>query len=231
MKNGKPSGSTKKKKILIVDDHPLLRVGIARVIDQQKDMTVCGEAEDGPGGLAAVAKCKPDAVIVDISLEFGTGLDLIRDVRAHHPETAVLALSVHHENLYAERAIRAGAKGYVMKREPVDNVLAALRKVLQGHMAVSENVIGRIVAQGGSGKTTDKTGGGSIQVEALSNRELEVFRLLGTGLGTREIASRLGVAISTVETYRAGIKRKLGLANNSEVLCQAARFVANEPID
>ena len=231
MKTGKASSSTEKKKILIVDDHPLLRVGLGRVIDQQKDMTVCGEAEDAPGGLAAVEKYEPDVVIVDISLEFGTGLDLIRDIRAHYPEIAVLALSVHHENLYAKRAIRAGAKGYVMKREPVDNVLAALRKVLQGHIAVSENVIDRIFAQGGSEKTEAKTGKGHIPVEELSNRELEVFRLLGDGLGTREIASRLGVAISTVETYRAGIKKKLGLANNSEVLCQAARFAANESVD
>ncbi len=227
MKPRKASGSSEKKKILIVDDHPLLRVGLGRVIDQQEDMAICGEADDGPSGLAAVEKYKPDVAIVDISLESGTGLDLIRDIQAHHPEIPVLALSVHHENLYAERAMRAGAKGYVMKREPVDNVLAALRKVLRGHMAVSENVIGRIVAHSGA----DKTGKECISVETLGNRELEVFRLLGNGLGTRDIASRLGVAVSTVETYRAGIKKKLGLANNAELLCQAARFAANESSD
>lgn len=209
---------------MIVDDHPVLREGLGRVINQQDDLVVCGEAGDAPGGLAAVAKCNPDVVIVDITLDEGSGLDLIKDIRAQRPGLPVLALSMHHENLYAERAIHAGARGYVMKREPVGEVLSAIRRVLDGHLAVSENIVSRLIG------ARNRAGGSESPSPAdiLSDRELEVFSLFGEGCGTRQIAAKLRVATSTIESYRAAIKVKLGLATGTELVARAARFVADE---
>jgi DNA-binding NarL/FixJ family response regulator len=137
--------------VLIVDDHPLLRDGLGKVLNQQVDFRVCGEAGDARGALAAIPKCRPDVVIVDLTMEDGNGLDLIKDIRAQHAALPVLVLSMHHENLYAERAIRAGAQGYVMKREPVGTVVDSLRKVLHGHIALSENMVSRMIVSPGAG--------------------------------------------------------------------------------
>jgi DNA-binding NarL/FixJ family response regulator len=218
------SDADTRKKVLIVDDHPLVREGLARVINQQHDLVVCGEAGDARTGLSAVVKTRPDVVIVDISLEEGCGLDLIKDLRTRHPELSSLALSMHHENLYAERAIRAGARGYVMKREPVDAVIAAIRRVLGGQIAVSENIINRVVG----GCCPGHVQAPPSVAERLSDRELEVFRLYGQGRNTRQIATALHVAVSTVESYRGAIKRKLALGCGTELVACAARFVANE---
>lgn len=209
---------------MIVDDHPVLREGLGRVINQQDDMVVCGEAGDAPGGLAGVAKFNPDVVIVDITLDEGSGLDLIKDIRARRPDLPVLALSMHHENLYAERAIHAGARGYVMKREPVGDLLSAIRKVLDGHLAVSENIVYRLIGARNRASGVESPSPADI----LSDRELEVFRLFGEGCGTRQIAAKLRVATSTIESYRAAIKVKLGLASGTELVARAARFVADE---
>ena len=217
------SGASKKK-VLIVDDHPLLRDGLAKVLNQQDDLQVCGEAGDARGALAALAKCRPDVAIVDLSLDDGNGLDLIKDIHAQQAKLPMLVLSMHHENLYAERAIRAGARGYVMKREPVSVVLASLRKVLAGHMVLSETMVSRLLAAPDRGKKSPT----SSPADLLSNRELDVFRMLGHGLGTRQISAKLRVATSTVETHRAAIKRKLGLAGATELVARAARFVADE---
>lgn len=213
-----------RKKILIVDDHPLLRAGLAQVINQQEDLVVCGEAGDGPSGLAAIAKGRPHAVIVDISLDIGSGLDLIKDIQARQPKLPILTLSVHHENLYAERALNAGAQGYVMKCEPVDTVLGALRKVLSGHAAVSENIVNRLVGRHNQSKEQAPR----LPTESLSDRELEVFRLFGEGCGTRQIATKLRLSASTIESYRGAIKQKLGLSNGTELVASAARFVTKE---
>jgi DNA-binding NarL/FixJ family response regulator len=213
-----------RRKVLIVDDHPLLREGLGRVINQQEDLIVCGEAGDAPGGLAAVAKCRPDVAIVDISLEEGSGLELIKDIHARQPKLPVLALSMHHEDLYAERALRAGASGYVMKREPVSVVIAALRKVLRGQTAVSENVVKRLVDRRVPGQQPT----GRSPTEVLSDREIEIYRCLGEGNGTREIAARLRIAVSTVESYRASIKQKLALKSATQLISRAAQFVAGE---
>ena len=213
-----------RKRVLLIDDHPLVREGLAKVINQQDDLTVCGEAGDRASGLAAVAKSKPDAAIVDISLDGGSGLDVIKDIRARYPKLPILVLSMHHESLYAERAIRAGAQGYVMKRVPVPDVIAALRKVLDGHVALSEDIVSQLIASRERGR---ESAGGS-PAELLSDRELEVFRLFGQGVGTRQIAARLHLAPSTVESYRSGIKLKLGLGSATELVARAARFVARE---
>jgi DNA-binding NarL/FixJ family response regulator len=219
-----PAPNGRKKKVLIVDDHPLLRDGLAKVINQQPDLAVCGEAGDARSGLAAIARCRPDVAMVDLTLDEGSGLDLIKDIRARHAQLPVLVLSMHHESLYAERAVRAGAQGYVMKREPVGAVLAALRKVLAGHMALGEAVVSRLIGPKRR-KGAPKAG---LPTELLSDRELEIFRLLGTGLGTRQIAAKLRLAPSTIETHRAGIKQKLGLGGATELVARAARFVAGD---
>jgi len=203
----------------------VVREGLARAINQEQDLVVCGEAGDAPHGLAAVAAHRPDVVVVDISLEEGSGLDLIKDLHARIPELPILVLSMHPENLYAERAIRAGALGYVMKRKPVSDLIAALRKVLGGHVAASEDILSRLV---GVGRKTGSSGGVS-PADLLSDRELEVFRLFGEGHATREIAAKLRVALSTVQSYRAAIKQKLGLRNGTALVSRAARFVATEP--
>lgn len=211
-----------KRRVLIVDDHPLLREGLRKVIDQQDDLVVCGEAGNAPGGLAAVEKHKPSVAIVDISLEEGSGLELIKNIHATRPGLPILALSMHHEDLYADRALRAGASGYVMKREPASSIIAALRKVLSGKIAVSETVVSRLVGQRVRGEQQP----GRSPTELLSDRELEIYRCLGEGRGTREIAGKLHIAVSTVESYRASIKEKLHLKNGTSLVSSAARFVA-----
>lgn len=219
------SGSGKSpQRVLIVDDHPLLRDGLIKVINQQAGLAVCGEAADARAGLAAVAKCRPDVAIVDLSLEEGNGLDLIKDLHARYSKLPILVLSMHPENLYAERAVRAGAKGYVMKHEPVARVIAALRKVLSGGVALSDNMLSRML---GVPKPSRQDGEKS-PAELLSDRELEVFRMLGQGQGTRQIAQKLGLAVSTIESYRASIKQKLGVERATELVARAARFVAGE---
>lgn len=223
MRSTKNLEGSKKSRVLIVDDHPLLRAGLAIIINQQDDMVVCGEAEDEIGAMQTLIQQAPDLVIADISLGRGSGLDLIKTISVRTPELPVVALSVHPESLYAERAIRAGAMGYVMKSEPIDVLLAALRKALRGHVALSEDMTNRLLTQYARGKT-----GGATPAEVLTNRQLEVFRLLGQGLGTKKIALRLGVGVSTVETYRSAIKEKLGLLNATELIAEAVRYVALE---
>ena len=223
MKASTPSRD-ERKKVLIVDDHPLLREGLGKIINQQEDLVMCGEAGDASSGLTAVATCRPDVVIVDISLEEGSGLDLIKDLHARHPRLPVLALSMHDEDVYADRALRAGASGYVMKREPAGTVMAALRKVLRGQTAVSEHIASSVVGRCLRGEPL----AGRSLTETLSDRELEIYRCLGDGHGTRVIAAKLRIAVSTVESYRASIKQKLNLKNATELVSSAARFVAAE---
>jgi len=226
MKANKPPRNVRTK-VLIVDDHPLLREGLGRVINQQEDLVVCGAVGDASNGLAAVTRCRPDVMIVDISLEKGSGLELIKDAHTQRPQLPILALSMHHEDLYADRAIRAGASGYVMKREPVGAVITALRKVLSGQMAVSENVVSRLMGR----RVRGEQPAGRSLAELLSDRELEIYRCLGEGCGTRAIAAKLRIAVSTVESYRASIKRKLNLRNATELVSHAAQFVAAESGD
>ena len=221
----KTAPASRKRNVLIVDDHPLLRDGLAKDINQQPDLAVCGEAAAARAGLAAAAKLRPDVVIADVTMDEGNGLDLIKDLHLRQPGLPVLVLSMHHENLYAERAVRAGARGYVMKREPVAAVLAALRKVLAGQMALSDAIVRRLL----DAPARVRKSAAASPAEVLSDRELEVFRLLGQGFGTRQIAEKLRLATSTVESYRAGIKQKLGLARATELVARAAQFVVDEP--
>ena len=207
-------------RVFIVDDHPLVREFLASLIDQQPDLTVCGQADDYRSALTGIASTEPDVAIVDLSLGERTGLDLIRDLKAAHPNVAVLVLSMHDEDLYAQRALRAGARGYLMKREATGNVILAIRRVRRGGMAVSERVSEALAEKLVRGAAAEA----GSPVEALSDRELEVFRLVGEGRTTRQIADALHLSFKTVQAYYARIKTKLGAVNGVEMLRDAIRW-------
>jgi DNA-binding NarL/FixJ family response regulator len=209
----------RKNKILLVDDHPLVREWLANLINQQPDLSVCGEAESVQEALDFMKTTVPDLAIVDISLKESSGLDLIKSMKAAHPAVAVIVLSMHDERHYAERAIRAGARGYVMKRETTKKIISSIHQVLAGKLGVSEDVAALFAE-----KFVDSKPRTGTPVEELSDRELEVFRLLGQGLDTRSVANRLQISIKTVQAYCARIKDKLNLANANELLREAVRW-------
>jgi DNA-binding NarL/FixJ family response regulator len=215
---------SQKIKILLVDDHPLVREGVANLIHQQPDMEVGGEAASEPQALALMGTARPDVAVVDLSLENGSGLELIKNIKAMHPTVAMLALSMHDENLYAERALRAGARGYLMKREAAKKVIQGIRAVLAGQVFVSERVSALMAERFVGGRTAPAS-----PVELLSDRELEVFQLLGKGQTTRQIAEHLHVGFKTVQAYCARIKEKLQLANATELLRAAMQWNENQP--
>jgi DNA-binding NarL/FixJ family response regulator len=209
-----------KTKVIIVDDHPIIRQGLAELINNEPDLIVCGQAEDAPEALVKIKESEPDLVIVDISLKETSGMELIKDIKAQYPNLPVLVLSMHDEALYAERMLRAGAKGYVMKAEATEKVIVAIRKILSGQIYVSDKMAAKMVRKlvGGSPDV------GVSAIERLSDRELEVFHLIGQGHGTRQIAERLHLSIKTIETYREHIKEKLNLADASELLQYAIQW-------
>ena len=203
-----------KMRVLIVDDHPLLRDGITRLINSQLDLVVCGEAEDRASALAITETAKPDVAVVDISLKDQSGLELIKDFRVQFPGLLILALSVHDESVYAERALRAGARGYVMKREASEKVLEAIRSVLEGKVYASSQVAAAILD-----KVTGHPAGPMRSVlDILSDRETEVLMWIGKGYGSNQIAKQLHISVKTVEAHRANIKLKLKLSSSSELL-------------
>lgn len=210
-----------KTRVLIVDDHPIVRQGLAELINHESDLAVCGQAEDAHEAIKAIRELDPDMAIIDISLKETSGLELMKDIHAQYPNMPVLALSMHDENLYAERALRAGAMGYVMKQEATENVIAAIRKILGGEIYVSSRMAGRMVRKLVTGQTETSTS----QIDSLSDRELEVFHLIGKGHGTRQISERLHLSVKTIETYRAHIKEKLNLADAAELLQHAIQWV------
>jgi DNA-binding NarL/FixJ family response regulator len=207
-------------RILLVDDHAIVREGFTEIINASSNLEVCGEADSAAHAVEAVARLKPDAVMVDLSLHGGSGLDLIKNLKALHPELPMLVLSMHDEGIYAERALRAGALGYVMKREDSATVVEAIQAVLQGHVFLSPTMRGRMLKKVVGGKTHS----GQSGIEALTDRELEVLQLLGEGRTTREIAKKLHLSISTVETHRTHIKEKLHLANAAELMFRAVEW-------
>jgi DNA-binding NarL/FixJ family response regulator len=214
------STAATKRKVFLVDDHPLVREWLTNLINQQSDLIVCGETESGPESLQLIPRARPDVAIVDISLKDSSGLELIKSLKESNPEISVLVLSMHDEFLYAERALRAGAKGYIMKRETTRKVVDAIRRVLDGKLYISANVAEAIAAK----SVTGKRAGGGHAVELLSDRELEVFQLLGEGLGTRQIAEKLHVSIKTVQVYCARMKEKMKVGSATELLREAIRW-------
>jgi DNA-binding NarL/FixJ family response regulator len=215
---------TSKRTVFVVDDHPLLRQGLALLINQQQDLEVCGEAEEAQAAMEAIAKRRPDILIVDISLNGPDGLDLLKNIRASYPDLPVLILSMHDEAIYAERALRARANGYIMKQEATEKVLVAVRRILHGEVYLSDRMANKMLQQYISGTPT------TIQsrISALSDRELEVFCLIGEGHGTREIAEELHLSVKTVETYQAHIKEKLSLHSGRELIQHAIQWKLDE---
>ena len=215
---------TQKHKILVVDDHAIVREGLTTVINQQADVMVCGGAEDAQTALEAVEKLDPDLVIVDISLKGINGIELIKQIQKRDKKVPILVLSMHDESLYVERVLRAGARGYIMKQEGTEKVVTAIHRILGGDIYVSE-------AMGKKLLRTFQEGRPEISgpaVERLSDRELEVFRLIGQGYGTRQIADTLHVSVKTVNTYRQHIKEKLKFETGSELLRHAIQWVQSE---
>lgn len=209
-----------KSQILIVDDHPLFREGLQQMIARTADLKVCGEAEDAPQALEAIPKLKPDLVLVDISLGSGSGIDLVKAIKSKHADLPVLVVSMHDESLYAERSLRAGAMGYVMKHERGKKVREAIYRVLGGDVYLSEKMSISLLSK----LTTGKSEKPVSPLEMLSNRELEVFCLLGQAKGTRKIAEELNLNIATINTFRARIKEKLQLKTSMELLLHATQW-------
>jgi len=209
------------KRLLIVDDHPMMRNGLAQLIDNEGDLKVVAEADNAGQAIQAIAKNKFDLVLVDISLPDKNGLELIKDIRTLKPDLPILVVSMHDELIYAERVLRAGARGYIMKQEGGQKFLIAIRQVLAGKVFVSEKMSARIL-ENFSGIQMESS---SSPVQKLSDREFEVFQLIGHGVGTRDIAGRLHLSVKTVEVHRANIKGKLNLGTATELVHYAVRWL------
>jgi DNA-binding NarL/FixJ family response regulator len=211
---------TTKSKVFIVDDHPIVRQGLALFINREPDLFVCGDAEEAGSAMSRIQELKPDVVIVDISLNGPDGLDLLKNIRAYDPVLPVLILSMLDESLYSERALRAGASGYIMKQEATERVLVAIRRILAGEIYVSERMANRMLHRFVGGNQPEERS----PITELTDRELEVFRLIGEGRGTRQIAEELHISVKTVESYQAHIKVKLSLKNARELVQRAIQW-------
>jgi DNA-binding NarL/FixJ family response regulator len=205
-----------KRKVLLVDDHPIVRERLGELIAQEPDLTVCGEAEDAHGALEAAEKTQPDIAIVDISLKDSYGIELVKDLKIRQPRLPVLVLSMHEESMYAERALRAGAKGYLNKQEATKKVIPAIRQILDGKIFVSEQMTAGFLQKMAGGGAAVKEGG--TPLDALTDRELEIFQLLGQGKSAKEIARTLHISVKTVEAHREHIKQKLNMKSSSDLL-------------
>ena len=209
-----------KAKIFIVDDHPLVREWLANLIEKNSDLTVCGEAEDAPTALEGIAETRADLAIIDLSLGSGSGIDLIRSIRSSFPDVAMIVLSMHDERVYAERVIRAGARGYVMKRESTKKIIDAIHEVLRGNLYLSKEMTELLVEKFMS-SDPERVG---LPIAQLSDRELEVFKLIGQGYEINEIAKMLNVNHKTIHTYSTRIREKLKLDSSAELLREALRW-------
>ncbi|MEO5904561.1 MAG: response regulator transcription factor [Gemmatimonadaceae bacterium] len=208
---------TRKRRVFLVDDHPIVRQGLTLLIDQEPELTVCGVAEDAESVPASIAALAPDIVVLDISLKGPDGLELLKTIRSVDQTLPILVLSMHDETIYAERALRAGANGYIMKQEATDKVLVAIRRILRNEVYVSERIANGVLQQ----MVLRRAQAQLSSVSSLSDRELEVFRLIGFGHGTREIADALHLSIKTIESYQAHIKEKLGIATSRALMQRA----------
>jgi len=214
----------KKKTVFVVDDHPIVRQGLTLLINRESDLVVCGEAEEMQCALSAIQNIRPDILIVDISLNGPDGLELLKNIRITSPRLPVLILSMHDESIYAERALRAGANGYIMKQEATEKVLVALRRILSGEIYVSDRIANSMLRHYVRGASPSE----QSSVSDLTDRELEVFRLIGEGQGTRQIAEALHLSVKTVESYQAHIKDKLSLRSARELVQHAVEWNVRE---
>jgi DNA-binding NarL/FixJ family response regulator len=220
------SARDRKMNVFVVDDHPLLRQGLAMLINREPDLMVCGEAEEASAAMKAIAAARPDIMIADISLNGPDGLDMLKNIRSLYPDLPVLILSMHDESIYAERALRTRANGYIMKQEATDQVLVAVRRILDGEIYLSNRMANKLLQQYMSGGVVDT----KSRLAALSDRELEVFRLIGEGFGTRQIADALHLSMKTVESYQAHLKIKLSLRTGRELMQHAIQWKLSEKI-
>ena len=207
-----------KRRVLIIDDHALVREGVAQIIEHTDDLVICCSASTANEGLEKVRELKPDLVLVDITLPGKNGVEFIKDARALSPDLLILAMSMHDESLYAERVLRAGGRGYIRKQEGGDKLIDAMRRVLRGEIAVSEKVTGRLLETFGGRKTIGSS------LEGLTDRELEVFQLIGQGKTMKEIGAALHLSPKTIEVHRAHIREKLRISSAAELVAYAARW-------
>lgn len=217
---------TEKCKVLLVEDHPMFRERLAHLINKDLGMIICGETDNIAGAMKIIREAEPDIAIVDISLRGSSGLELLKDIRSQRLNVAVLVLSMHAEETYAERVLRAGGRGYIMKSEASSEVIDAIRTVQRGEVYVSKFMTSKLLRRmSTTGQPVEVSG-----VEVLADRELEVFQMIGEGCNTREIAGRLNLGESTVETYRSRIREKLGLRNAAELSQRAAQWVLEQKL-
>jgi DNA-binding NarL/FixJ family response regulator len=211
---------SRKHRVMLVDDHPLVRRGLAEVIAREPDLEACGEAADVAEAMVAVEQVKPNIVVVDLTLKTGHGIDLIEKLRARDPEIKILVSSMHDETLFAERVLRAGARGYISKQEPPEALVRAIRQVLRGELYLSPRMTSRLLNRVVSGSSSDED-----PVQGFSNREIEVYEMIGQGLTIQQIAARLHLSPKTIETHREKIKQKLNLTNSAELNRRAVQWV------
>ena len=221
--NSDTTAKERKKRVFVVDDHPLVREMLTYLINQQPDLLMCGEAESAPEALARITACKPDVAIVDLSLKGSSGLSLIKDLAAHCPDLAVLVLSMHDESIYAEFVLRCGARGYIMKQEATHRVIEGIHRVLEGNIYISEKIADAMVSQFVRADPTEKR----HPLAEFSDRELEIFELLGQGYGGAQIARMLRVSTKTVHLYYGRIRERLKLGSLRELVREALRWHEN----
>ncbi len=226
-KKEKPVSETvEKQKILLVDDHPITRQGVAALINQEENLMVCGEADSAAKAMEIIPQLKPDMAVVDISLKTTSGIELVKNLKIQFPKLPILMMSMHDESLYAERALRAGAKGYIMKQEASEKILIAINRVLSGELYLSEKIKEKML-HNLVDKKNDKSG---FAIDTLSDRELEVFQMIGNGFSTRQIAGRLHLSVKTIDSYREHLKLKLHLNSGSELVQHAIQWVKSEAV-
>jgi DNA-binding NarL/FixJ family response regulator len=219
-----PAKESAKSRIFIVDDHPIVRQGLMQLINNESDLVVCGQGEDAYQALKTIRQLKPDLTLLDISLKDTGGIELLKELRAQDPTLQVLILSMHDESLYAERALRAGARGYIMKQEAPQTLLQAVRKVLKGEVYVSEKMSAVLLQRMVGNRKPD----GTLPMDRLTDREMEIFRMIGAGMTVKEIAERLFLSAKTIEAHREHIKGKLNLKSSAELLRFAIRNAPDE---
>ena len=215
-----------KRRVFLVDDHGIVRRGLMELIDNEPDLVVCGEGEDAYGGLRAILTCRPDMCVVDVSLKDSDGIELLKELQVQMPDLPVLILSMHDESMYGERALRAGARGFIMKQEAPEHILSAIRKVLSGEVYVSEKLQAMLLdrlACGGKGSTP------RLPMDRLTDRELEIFRMIGAGESVKGIADKLFLSQKTVQAHREHIKEKLNFKTSAELLRFAIQNAADVP--
>jgi DNA-binding NarL/FixJ family response regulator len=216
-----------KFRVLLVDDHPITRQGIGMLVNQEPNLTVCGETDNAPKALDLITQLSPDLAVIDISLKTISGLELVKNIKSLRPELPVLVMSMHNESLYAERALRAGARGYIMKNEPNEKIRAAIQRVLEGDLYMSDRMKDKMLHRIVTNKKNEET---VSSVDLLSDREMEVFQLIGNGFSTKQIASKLNLSVKTIDSYREHLKLKLPLAHGSDLVHYAIQWVKSEGI-